>query len=409
MGRNPYKIKRHKSIYGNSGRRLAWRVLLFVVAGGLLFGVGWVLYSPVSEFISSQRNRKNPLSDSLNIGESNNTASQGQEAPPKVEPLPLPSQEPTLQLPTIKATAFLPNDTVANRTTFLSALSKAKVKGYDSVMVGLKLRDGTVTYPINYRPELDSSYTASSAVDLKETADLISAAGMTPVASIHTFRDPTYPLSDKTAAIKYMDEGFYWVDDAPSKGGQPWLDPFSQVAQDYVTKLVDDAIDAGFKEIVLESVQFPEGYALDKIGYGQNAEVDKNLFLKNYIEDMKTHASEKGALLAPMLPATALLGGSTAPTFGDPAGFATGWVAVNVELASFGNSFSSAQVSIPSPSVNPYNTVKTAAAALATKLPQVQVTALVQGSGLSQEDVDSQVKGLSESGITRYIVDNPPL
>lgn len=49
------------------------------------------------------------------------------------------------------------------------------------------------------------------------------------------------------------------MDDDPNNGGHAWLNPFSEAAQSYIQKIVDDACDAGFQMIVLQDVQFPEG------------------------------------------------------------------------------------------------------------------------------------------------------
>lgn len=64
MGR-PYKIKRHKRIYRRSAGNIILRVLIIVAAVAALFGIGWMLYTPVSDWISQ---RQNP--DTAVIGES---------------------------------------------------------------------------------------------------------------------------------------------------------------------------------------------------------------------------------------------------------------------------------------------------------------------------------------------------
>ena len=51
MGR-PYKIKRHKRIYRRSAGSIVLRVVVIVAAIAVLFGLGWALYAPVSEWIA---------------------------------------------------------------------------------------------------------------------------------------------------------------------------------------------------------------------------------------------------------------------------------------------------------------------------------------------------------------------
>ena len=55
MGR-PYKIKRHKRIYRRSAGSIVLRVAVIVAAIAILFGLGWALYAPVSEWIAQRQN-----------------------------------------------------------------------------------------------------------------------------------------------------------------------------------------------------------------------------------------------------------------------------------------------------------------------------------------------------------------
>ena len=48
----PYKIKRHKRIYRRSAGSILARVAAIVAAIAVLFGLGWALYGPVSDWIS---------------------------------------------------------------------------------------------------------------------------------------------------------------------------------------------------------------------------------------------------------------------------------------------------------------------------------------------------------------------
>lgn len=401
---NPYKIKRHNRIYRKSAKGVIMRVLVVGIAVAFLFGVGWLLYSPVTQFINDQRSRKAPDST---MGQSE----EGEQTPPLEQTEPPAETAPAADKVTeeIRATAFLPEATVADRAAFGAALEALKGQGYDSVMVGLKLIDGTVTYPISYKPDLDSRYTAANAVDLKETADLITAAGFKPVASVYAFRDHLYPLADKTAATKYSGSEMLWVDNDPQQGGKPWMNPFSESAQAYLQKIIDDAIAAGFEKIVLQAVQFPEGYSLNLIEYGENAGADKQQFLKQYLAGLTEYGKGKGASLSAVLPAGSMLGGDSAPYFGDTALLAGEAVVVDMRPSSFGAGLETDQVSIPTPAADPYNTVKTAAAAIKAKLPNAEITGMIQGTGMTRDQVADQVKGLAESGITSYVVEYPPV
>ena len=83
--------------------------------------------------------------------------------------------------------------------------------------------------------------------------------------------------------------------------------------------------------------------------------------------------------------------------------------AVDLRLSIFGSGLETDQVSIPNPTADPYNTVKTASAAIRQKLPDCQLIAVVDGEGLTSEEVSIRIQGAQESCIERYVVVYPAL
>ena len=251
--------------------------------------------------------------------------------------------------------------------------------------------------------------TAEHPIDLQQTAQQILDAGLMPVASIYTFHDNIYPLADNSASTYYMDSDVLWVDDAPDKGGKPWIDPFTQSGQDYIRHIIDDAIKAGFQKIILQEVQFPEGYSLDMIDYGTHASDDKHTFLAQYIEQMTAYAAEQGVELSAMFPSSRLLGANTAMYFGDPAALVGERAVADLRIQSFGNGFTTEAVSIPNPADNPENTLQTASAALVQKMDGCQLTAVIDAEGLTQEQLNARIRLLEQNGISACIVASPAL
>lgn len=398
MGR-PYKIKRHKRIYRRSAGSIVLRVVVIVAAIAVLFGLGWALYAPVSEWIAQ---RQNPQEEQdLTVG-----ASDPQEQDVQETPVPGESEqeEPSTEAQGVSMTAYLPIETVRDSASFTAALQAAKDAGYDSIMFDLKTDDGTVTYSISYNEATDARVTSQTPVDLNAVAQQILDAGLTPVASIYTFHDHLYPLANNDAATWYAGSESLWVDDDPNNGGHAWLNPFSEAAQGYIQKIVDDACDAGFQMIVLQDVQFPEGYSLDMIDYFEHAEDDKHAFLQQFVAQMTEYAAAKGVELTALFPASSMLGGDSEMYFGDAAELAGDTVAVDLRAEVFGSGLQTDLVSIPDPAADPYSTVHTASAALRQKLPDNQMIAL-----LDSDSLESRIQGAGENGIERYIVDNPAL
>lgn len=401
----PYKIKRHKRIYRRSAGSILARVAAIVAAVAVLFGLGWALYGPVSDWISQKQKEPTQQQEMVPGASASEPAAQPQQqepAPPAAEP-----EQPS-ELTSSK-TAYLNNQTVADPQAFSQALQQAVEQGYGSILFDLKSQDGTVHYTIDYNEPVNARVTAEHPIDLQQTAQQILDAGLMPVASIYTFHDNIYPLADNSASTYYMDSDVLWVDDAPDKGGKPWIDPFTQSGQDYIRHIIDDAIEAGFQKIILQEVQFPEGYSLDMIDYGTHASDDKHAFLAQYIEQMTAYAAQQGVELSAMFPSSRLLGANTAMYFGDPAALVGERAVADLRIQSFGSGFTTEAVSIPNPSDNPENTLQTASAALVQKMGDCQLTAVIDGEGLTQEQLNARIRLLEQNGISTCIVASPAL
>lgn len=405
----PYKIKRHKSIYRRSRGSILLRVLTITAAAAVLFGIGWALYAPVSEWIQQRQNT--PQEEELTPGLSNEESlvpgeSEQVEPPPAADSSAGQSKQ---TADTAKMTAYLPVETVTDAQLFAAALDSAKAAGYDSIMFDLKDIGGTVHYPISYNALADERVTSEKTVDLPAITAQIKDAGLIPVASIYTFRDNIYPSADKHAATRYRNSDFLWMDNDPEKGGKPWINPFSQSGQDYIKKIVDDACDAGFEMIVLQGLQFPEGYSLDMIDYGEHDTDNKNEFLRQYLSQMTVYAAEKGVELTALFPASSMLGGNSGMYFGDTASIAGDCIAVDFRLRVFGTGLQTDLVSIPSPSADPYNTVKTAGAAVREKLKDTQVIAVLDGEASGEDVLSSLLQAAADNQIERCIIVSPTL
>ncbi len=397
MGK-PYKIKRHKRIYRRSAGSIVLRIVIIAAAVGILFALGWALYTPVSNWIEQRQNRPQ---DNAVVGES-----QIQEPAESTDTEPE-EESNTQQSPSsVQATAYLPIETVADSSRLASSLDLLKQAGYDSVMFDLKAADGTVNYAIDYQETTDARVTSASPVDLNAVVSQIKQAGLIPVASVYTFRDHLYPSADNTAATHYKDSDFLWVDNDPQKGGKPWINPFSESGQNYIKKIVDDACAAGFEMIVLQGTQFPEGYSLDMIDYGEHANEDKNAFLKQYLQQMTEYAAQKGVDLTGFFSAANILGVDNQMYFGEAADIVSQNTVVDFSLNVFGNGITTDSVSIPQPAADPYNTLKTAGAAVEQALGDRNLIAFFDAEGMTAEELSALQE---EIGVSRCIIQNPPL
>lgn len=391
-----YKIKSYKRIYRRSIGSIVLRWLLALAGLALVFLLGWKLYEPLTDFFSGlgetameeemeseEQTEQTPQSETLQ--EPSDPPVAVPEAPTKTEETPAetvipPSvvEEETLPPITTPAqkTAYLSEKTVLDADAFAKAISDAKASGMDSVMFDLKSTNGWVIYPIQYKEGFDDYYTAGETISLEEAAKQIREAGMKPIASIYAFRDRRFQQAETYAGILYKGSESFWLDNALDAGGKAWLNPYSPLAREYICKLISDAAEAGFGEIVLRDFRFPVGYSMDQMEFVYDGGQSKQDCLKEADDSFRAYAKELGVDLWIEYPAVNMNGGDTRPYGGDVAELLEDGCIIDIrDLAD--------------------EDASAALAAAKAKQPNVDLAALIAG--------EEQLKLLDAVGISHYI------
>ena len=112
-----------------------------------------------------------------------------------------------------------------------------------------------------------------------------------PVAQLAAFKDPISPRTDPSMAIHYNGSAL-WLD--ARKNGNPWLNPYSTAAVEYVGDLVEEVQQLGFEQVVLTNVQFPK--LSKKQDYGTTNGVSRADQLKADIAALQDRLSGKVTL-----------------------------------------------------------------------------------------------------------------
>ncbi len=393
--RRSYKIKSYKRIYRRSLGSIILRWVLILGVLALLFLLGWKLYEPISRFFSGevppveqgeeQNNQDEAESEPNPIPEEGKTEENKEEPQePAEEPEEETKPAPELAESALR-TAYFNQDLLLNSTAFSNMLNSVKAAGMDSVMIDLKSREGWVNYPISYKEGFDDYYTASETISLEDTAKQISDAGMKPIASIYTFMDRRFQQAETYAGILYGGSENFWLDDAPEAGGKSWLNPYSPLARDYICKLIDDAAEAGFAEVVLREFRFPVGGSMEQMRFVYDEGQSKLDCLKEAAEYFRKHAEEKGVHLWIEYPVEAFIGGDTRPYGGDAEELLSGNIIV--DMSGVQKDGLSENLSL-----------------IQSKASSAELAVLLQVSGNSDAQLQSQISVLQKAGINRYLL-----
>lgn len=264
MRKNKYGVKikhRRLSLYKKkkSGLRKTVEIILTIVLVGGLGLLGYSLGKPLLEYITNNDNSlvSTPEPWTPDVADTEYvtttaaaTSSAATEEPEPVELLSLNAQ-------------LLDNSALANIESFTQAVQKAKQDGYTGVAFVLKDEVGTVLYKSTLKTIAESTI-VSGTLTTKQLADVCKAENMTSTAIVNTLRDRTAPTIINTAAYRWADDSYAWLDARAEDGGKQWLDPFRNDTISYISSLVKEINRGGIDNVVLSNTIFPAFTAYDK-------------------------------------------------------------------------------------------------------------------------------------------------
>ncbi|MEG0570995.1 MAG: putative glycoside hydrolase, partial [Oscillospiraceae bacterium] len=128
------------------------------------------------------------------------------------------------------------------------------------------------------------------AIELAPLLEKIKSAGLSPIAQIYTLMDKTAPRTDRENTYGFENTtNINWYDNNPENGGKPWLNPYMTNTQTYLSSLVSEISSAGFKQINLKGLHFPDKNTINMNPI--NATVSKSEILTQLIQKLKESAN----------------------------------------------------------------------------------------------------------------------
>jgi hypothetical protein len=246
------KVKRGKSArysHKNKNHKGTLKIIFFVLLLLVLIFLGYSILAPILDVMT---NPDKPPEESETPAVTTDVTNNAGE--PVVTTTAPPEPEPEIK----ETTAFyLPVSALADITSLNTALDnipKAPLL-YNTVVVPLKSSGGS----LNYATTLEIAIAAKSnkgTLTLSQIYNAIENKGYTPVAEINLLQDHIYPLTfGDTSYI--LSGGSRWYDNAPDKGGKPWLSPFAVGTKTYLQSVTGEVNSAGFKNIIFSGAMFP--------------------------------------------------------------------------------------------------------------------------------------------------------
>ncbi len=405
MARRNNKIKRYNSIYGPNRKKQVFRAIGMVLSMVVLFSAGWLVYEPVVNFVRELQSPPQPIPPSTI-----SSSSQPQDDGNQLDTTPV-AQEPA----PLAQLAYLPASVVSDAALFETNIAVLKQQGVQGVVFDLKEPLGMVLYESSLPGVKRVGAQPANPYNLAEVVQRIEQAGMQPVGRIYAFRDATAAKAMYDSAVKYSGTTYNWVDNAPTAGGKPWLNPYDAAARKYNLDIITEALGQGVKSIVVDGLQFPTGYSLDKADYGPAAAT------AGRAETLLSFAHEAQALVKAgnanghcwvFLPGLALAQRETDPL--SPYGGEIAKLATYPELIvdcmpiSLGEGIATEQLTIPNPAQSPTEAITALVAAFGSNTGEI--TPIVQAfspqgqPAITKEQVLAQQTALSQAGLSHRML-----
>lgn len=336
MAKKSRKIKHYKRSFSGAGSHSGQirRVAGWALAILILFGLGWLVAKPGIDLASglwySYKNKE----------ETPPASSQAS------EPTSLPEDTVTgdpaaVEQESVSGWAVVSMTAVATPEKAAETAAQLAEKGIKAALITLKDETGAVYYRSGVA--LAQSAVADTAFDGAAVAKAFADAGVTPIAGLWAFRDAMAPYADRTAAVKYQDTDYNWLDNSKELGGKPWLNPNSPAAQSYIKDLIQEVGGMGYQKTVVFGLQFPTGFSLESCGYGSLSK-SKNALLT---EIGKQYEAIKETEVWFCFDQAALAGDNVTAYGASPAEFGLGRILVRGQTTSSTNAEGEQQVTLP--------------------------------------------------------------
>lgn len=404
------RIRKHKNIYTARHRRGSGMLEGTVIVLGLaaIAFVGWSIYGPIVSYL----NGKSATASVPSRVSSQTTKSQASSSKKAASSAPKP-------LSAKVRGVYLPKSYLSDSSALGTLIKQAGTAKINLAVIDVKAEDGIVNYNTGIPEVKGTAAVAQGAADAKTAVQALSAAGITPAARICAFQDPVAPTVLRDAAVKYAGNHSYsWLD----AQGNRWLNPYSDLAKQYITDLAKEAVSLGFKQIYIDGLTFPTSGSPDKTGWYGDVTATKEQALTDFAAQLTQQINAAGGKVSIMLPGSSVIGQASAGSGQDQSlySFSGDYYSPNLSPALLGKD--SVQIggnTIAKPDLTPGGTVTAAAQYLkglaggkdAGTIPLIQAYTAQNGAAYDKQytadDINAEISAVTGAGMGGFVLYSP--
>ncbi len=257
MAKGGRKIYRTSANYRKKRTRKALKVVFVIILLAVLVFLGYSIAKPIHNYIVSKTG-ENVTEDEVwtppvvTEKPEETTAGNTEKEEEAVQPV---EDEKTRSE---KFSAYqLPTTALESQDALVTALNNVKDSGYTAVTVPLKAKGGKLYYNTTSALAKTSEDAVAGTMYAGQICSVIKSNGFTAIAYVNLLEDNNRYGESRKGSYRIASDDSTWLDNAPSKGGKPWLSPFEAETQEYVKFISSEIAGSGFDYVVFDGLMFP--------------------------------------------------------------------------------------------------------------------------------------------------------
>ncbi len=270
MAKGGRKIYRTSANYRKKRNRKILKVFLIIILLAALVFLGYSVAKPIHNYIISKTGESISEDEVWTPPVITEPVDEEPE-PEETEKTTQPAEEEKKPQTDVFSAYQLPTEALASTESLMNALSTAKEIGYTAVSVPLKAEGGQIYYNTASEMARSSENAVVGTMYAGQIASIIKSEGFIAIAYINLLEDNNRYGEKRTGSYRTTDDST-WLDNAPTKGGKPWLSPFETDTQAFVQFIANEAAGARFDHIVFDGAVFPNFRNSDKAYIGETVQ-----------------------------------------------------------------------------------------------------------------------------------------
>ncbi len=181
---------------------------------------------------------------------------------------------------------YMPEDALGGGIAFDLFKTELSEVQANAVVIDFKNVDGTLNYTSSVGTAVDMGASAGAYENAEETVKQLKLSGYRIIARIYCYEDMLAASMLTGAAVTEADKVTVWLDDSAQNDGNPWLNPYSETAENYLLSIISESLSVGADAVMLESVCFPDSNrAVNAYFAGEDESVEsRNSVLHGFVD-----------------------------------------------------------------------------------------------------------------------------